>query len=66
VRLWINGEEQNFACECNVSSLIRELRLEGRPIAIEINKHVLTKNDFDSTQLKDGDKLEIISFVGGG
>lgn len=66
MRLIINGESREFEDDLNVSELIRKLGLSSGRVAVELNLQVLRRADWSNTNLKDGDKLEIIHFVGGG
>jgi thiamine biosynthesis protein ThiS len=66
LRLIINGESREFEDDLNVSELIRKLGLSSGRVAVELNLQVLRRADWSNTNLKDGDKLEIIHFVGGG
>lgn len=62
----INGEKMRFDRALTVEELIRSLGLEPRKIAIERNLEIVPKSRFDATALADGDRLEIVQFVGGG
>ncbi|MBP9837144.1 MAG: sulfur carrier protein ThiS [Proteobacteria bacterium] len=65
LELQINGERKKVS-SLNVEQLISELSLENKKIAVELNKEIISRNNYSSTVLKSGDILEIISFVGGG
>jgi thiamine biosynthesis protein ThiS len=45
---------------------LRELGLKADRVAVELNREIAARGSWDSTQLKDGDRLEIVQFVGGG
>lgn len=49
-----------------LADLVRELDLSGKPIAVERNREVVPKVRFHETSLHEGDRLEIVSLVGGG
>lgn len=49
-----------------VMELIRELRLPPEGVAVEVNLSVVSKRDYVSLRLKEGDAVEIVNFVGGG
>lgn len=49
-----------------LSALLTELRINPLGVAVELNLKIIPKTDYAKTQLKENDKLEIISFVGGG
>jgi thiamine biosynthesis protein ThiS len=64
--LHINGQPREFADGLTVSALVEELGLKADRLAIELNLEILPRARWDVTALKDGDKLEIVHFVGGG
>lgn len=64
--LTINGENRNFTSVSTVSDLVSELGMKADRVAIELNRDLLPRDRWISTQLSDGDKLEIVHFVGGG
>jgi thiamine biosynthesis protein ThiS len=65
MKLVVNGEER--ATEVGtLAELVRELALEGKPIAVELNRSVVPKDRYGATRLGDGDRLEIVTLVGGG
>ena len=65
VLVYINGKEQ-AANGKSVVDIINEMNIDIRTIAVELNEEIVSKGDYDSTTLKDGDVLEVVSFVGGG
>lgn len=62
----VNGEEFPFREGMNVQELLEEMDFDETKIAVEYNGDILPKNDYDKTVLKEGDVLEVVSFVGGG
>lgn len=61
----LNGKET--ACGGgNLSELLKENGFRTDRIAVEYNGEILPKSEYDKTVLKDGDVLEVVSFVGGG
>lgn len=61
----INGEELNVAGE-NVADYLTESGYDIKRVAVELNGDILPKSQYSDTILKDGDCVEIVSFVGGG
>jgi len=49
-----------------LSELIEQLSLAPQRIAIEVNRQIIRRVDWESTDIKDGDRVEIVQFVGGG
>jgi thiazole synthase len=66
MRLTINGEERSFATPLTVGQLLAELGLDARKIALERNLEIVPRSAYDATRLGDGDRLEIVHFIGGG
>lgn len=62
----INGEKKEIFKEVNLNELLKLLSLPSERIAIELNREVVRKKDWETIQVSDGDKLEVIHFVGGG
>ncbi len=67
MNLVINGEDHHDLPEpLTVRGLITHLGLPEKKIAIERNREIVSKSTFETTELSDGDVLEIIHFIGGG
>jgi sulfur carrier protein len=62
----INGQARFVNEGTTVANLIGELGLAGRPVAVERNREVVPKAQHASTVLAAGDRLEVVTFVGGG
>jgi len=65
MKLIINEEEKELNCE-KVSDLLNALNLEKDIVAVELNKNIVHRENFEKTKLKDNDRLEIVKAVGGG
>ena len=66
MRLMINGEERQFADLPSLSALVEQLGMKGDRVAIELNRDIVPRARWPETPLRDGDRLEIVHFVGGG
>lgn len=66
MQVLINGETRNIESELNLFELLKKLELPTERIAIELNKNVIRKKDWETINISDADKIEIIHFVGGG
>lgn len=66
IALTINGLPQSFTAPLNVSSLLEQLAIQGKRIALERNGEIIPRSQFDAVELADGDALEIVIAVGGG
>jgi len=66
MKLIINGEDREFGSISTLSDLVANLEMKPDRVAIELNRELAPRDRWSSTSLKDGDKLEIVHFVGGG
>ncbi len=62
----INGETRQLPAGATVATLIEEMGLTGKRIALERNGEIVPRSTFTTHQLSDSDKLEIVVAVGGG
>lgn len=62
----VNGEEQSGPEGITLAQLVQQLGFGDRRIATEVNLKVIPRADYESLVLSDGDRIEIVSFVGGG
>lgn len=66
MQLTINGEERRFADLPNLAALVEQLGMKGDRVAVELNRDIVPRARWSETPLRDGDRLEIVHFVGGG
>lgn len=66
VRVQVNGEVREYPAPLTVSDLLAHLGLADRPVAVERNKVIVRKAEHATTALADGDRLEVVTFFGGG
>ena len=66
LRIQINGESREVGEPSTLSDLVNELSLPPARIAIELNVEVVRRNDWMNAMVREGDRLEIVHFVGGG
>jgi sulfur carrier protein len=62
----LNGEPKDLAEGTTLSTLIEQLALAPERVAVELNRAVVRRADWPATRLNDGDRVEIVHFVGGG
>jgi len=62
----INGQSRTVNQGTTIADLIGDLGLSGRPVAVERNREVVPRAQHPSTVLAAGDRLEVVTFVGGG
>ena len=65
MNLVINGESQS-ALAATLSALVDHLGMKADRVAIELNREIVPRDQWSQTELHDGDRLEIVQFVGGG
>lgn len=66
IQIQVNGEPQQVAANATVVALVAHLELAQERLAIELNLDILPRARWQETVLREGDKLEIVHFVGGG
>jgi len=66
MKVFINGETKEIETELNLQELLRRFDLPSERIAVELNREVVRKKDWETIEIKDADKIEIVHFVGGG
>ncbi|MGD1024167.1 MAG: sulfur carrier protein ThiS [Candidatus Sulfotelmatobacter sp.] len=71
MKLHINGDARDFAdpaspAEFTLATLIESLNMKSDRVAVELNREIAPRARWPRTVLKDGDRLEIVHFVGGG
>ena len=66
MHLTINGEQKKFDSPMTVEQLLGEIGLDSRKVAVERNLEIVPKSNYAGISLDDGDRLEIIHFIGGG
>ena len=66
IKIIVNGKQMQITPKFSLKSLIIKLKMPLNKIAIELNKKIIDKRKISKTQLKKGDKIEIVHFIGGG
>ncbi len=66
MEITVNGETRRIEAAATLASLLATLEIEPRKIAIERNLEIVPKSLYGETALADGDRIEIVQFVGGG
>ena len=66
VRLTVNGEPREMAAGSSAHDVIVAAGLVGRPLAVEVNQRIVPRRDLPACMLNDGDRIEIVTLVGGG
>jgi thiamine biosynthesis protein ThiS len=66
MNLTVNGEPRTFEALTDLLALVSVLGLDGRKVAIERNLEIVPRSAYGRTLLADGDRIEIVHFIGGG
>ena len=66
MQIHVNGEAKQIENNTSLAELVSLLLLPQQRIAVELNQHVVRRVDWPTTTLNDGDRVEVVHFVGGG
>jgi sulfur carrier protein len=66
MQIQVNGERRDCRAGLTVGDLLRELDIRTERVAVELNLEILDRKELELRGLKEGDRLEILSFIGGG
>ncbi len=66
MKLTVNGEPRELSDGANVTDLLASIDLPVDKVAVERNLEIVPRSTYGATSLKDGDKIEIVHFIGGG
>jgi len=66
MRVQINGRDENIDPGLTVAGLVGRFNLQPKHVAVEVNCDLVPRKVFDTTSLKEGDRIEIVTLVGGG
>ena len=62
----VNGESQSLESGASLGQLLVMLGLDGKRIAVEVNRDIVPRSDYNSFKLSDNDTIEIVNAIGGG
>ncbi|MGG1601002.1 sulfur carrier protein ThiS [Paenibacillus naphthalenovorans] len=66
MRLIVNGEPREMDNVSTVAEMLAAFKLENKILVVELNKEIIERGTYNETHLNDGDRVEIVHFVGGG
>lgn len=66
ISIRINGEEQQVPADLNLLNLVRHLGLDPARVAVEMDRRLVRRAEWEATPVTEGASLEIVTFVGGG
>ena len=65
-QITVNGTRQSIPEDCNVQALLGMLGMEGKRVAVALNRNVVPRSEYHSARIAGGDRIEILEAVGGG
>lgn len=66
IRVTVNGDEREFDSGSRLDDLLRVLELDPHMVVVEHNRVIVRRPQLQATPLEDGDRVELVHFVGGG
>ncbi|MEM9380522.1 MAG: sulfur carrier protein ThiS [Planctomycetota bacterium] len=66
IEIWVNGASDRVAGEWTVADLVASKDLRPEQVAVEVNRAIVPRAEHPATRLRDGDRVEIVTMVGGG
>ncbi len=66
LKILVNGDPFEITAPLTVTGLLTQLEIDARRVAVEHNLVVLKRAAFETTEIREGDQIEIVNFVGGG
>ena len=66
IQVMVNGEARTIAAPATLEDLLASFQLDPRMVVVELNREIVRRPRLGSVQLKSGDSIELVHFVGGG
>jgi len=66
VKIIFNGEPHNVDDTTTISKILDQFEIDRRQVAVEVNLEIVPRSDLDKYVLQDGDRIEVVTLVGGG
>lgn len=66
MQISVNGEMRSLKGVADVAALVADLGLDARKVAVERNLEIVPRSTYAKTALSEGDRIEIVTFIGGG
>jgi thiamine biosynthesis protein ThiS len=66
MKIQLNGHEREFSAPLSLSKLVEQLGMKEDRVAVELNRNIVPREMWSQTALSEGDRLEVVHFVGGG
>ena len=65
-QITVNGQPHAARDSMTVRDLVAELALDERQVAVELNRTIIPRSEYESTPIRGGDAVEVVRFIGGG
>lgn len=66
MKIWFNGDPHEVDDGATIAALLQRLKLQPRYVAVEVNRQLIPRDRHDQHVLQSGDRLEVVTLVGGG
>jgi sulfur carrier protein len=66
IRVHVNGKDREVSSGLSVTGLLESFDLDPRLVVVELNREILARESFPTVQVCEGDRVELVHFVGGG
>ena len=66
IDLLINGEQRQLAAPLTVGSLLQQIDMADKRVAVEVNREIVPRSQYDAYTLADNDQIEVVQAIGGG
>jgi thiamine biosynthesis protein ThiS len=66
MNITVNGESRSLEPGTSLGQLVEKLGLKGKRIAVEVNRGIVPRSEYDNFRLSDNDTIEIVNAIGGG
>lgn len=66
IRIMVNGKDRRVPPGATIASLLSTLDLDRRLVVVELNEEIVRRTELDDVAVRDGDRVELVHFVGGG
>jgi thiamine biosynthesis protein ThiS len=66
MQIILNGEKKDVPDDLTIIGLLKHLKIQPQRVAVELNLDIVKKDRYAATKIKNGDRLEVVSFMGGG
>lgn len=66
MQITLNGQVHELSAPVSVEQLLQDVGLSGKPVVVELNLEAIFPRDFPATEVKGGDRVEIVTLAAGG